>query len=91
MPDHLTVREFDRFAKRLDSKVDKMLDAQQEFFTNQSVINADVSNMKKKYSIVTTAIMMLMVGTVYSKVTEQPVIKPQEELKVKTVKVEGDK
>ena len=91
MPDYVTSREFERFAKRIDKKVDKMVEAQHEFFTNQSVINADVSNIKKKYTIITTAVITLMIGTVYGKITEQPVIKPQEELKVETVKVKGDK
>lgn len=87
MPDYLSAREFERFAKRIDKKIDGLTTAQNEFFTKQSVINADVASMKKKSGVVTSAIIALMVGTVYSKVTEQPVIKPQEELKVKTVKV----
>jgi len=87
MPDYVTSREFERFAKRIDSKIDGMTTAQQEFFTKQSVINADVSNIKRKYTIITTAVITLMIGTVYGKITEQPAIKPQEEIKIKTVKV----
>ena len=84
MPDYVTSREFERFAKRIDKKVDKMVEAQHEFFTNQSVINADVSNIKKKYGMVTTAVIMLMVGTVYSKVTEQPAINQHKDIKIET-------
>jgi len=91
MPDYASSREFERFATRIDAKIDRMERNQNEFFNNQSLINADVSSMKKKSGIVTSAIIALMVGTVWSKVTEQPVIKPQEELKVKTVKEKDPK
>lgn len=90
MPDYVTSREFERFAKRIDRKIDGMTASQNEFFTKQSVINADVSNIKKKYGIITTAVLILMVGTAYSKITEQPAINQHEELKIKTVKVESE-
>ena len=91
MPDYASSREFERFATRIDAKIDRMERNQNEFFTNQSVINSHVDSMRKKYAIITTAVITLMIGTVYGKITEQPVIKPQEELKVETVKVKGDK
>ena len=84
MPDHLSAREFERFANRIDTKIDKMTDAQNEFFTKQSAINNDVSNMKKKYTIIATAVITLMVGTVYSKIVEQPAINQHKEIKVET-------
>jgi len=86
MPDYVSSREFERFATRIDAKIDGMAKAQQKFFTRQSVINADVSNIKKKHGIVTTAIIMLIVGTAYNKVVTDPVINQHKEIPKAVVK-----
>ena len=91
MPNHISSDEFQRFTTavfermdRTDDKIDGLTQKQNENNVKQAVINSDVSNIKKKYSIVTGAIITLMVGTVWSKVTEQPVINQHKEIKIET-------
>lgn len=88
MPDHLSAREFERFANRIDNSVNEMVKAQNEFFIKQSAINNDVANIKKKYAVITTAVISLMIGTVYSKMTEteQPVITQYKEIQKPEIK-----
>jgi len=100
MSDYVSSREFGRSMDSVDSRFDRtdsqlqdvisgqkdLIKAQQKFFTKQAVINADFASIKKKYSVVTTALIVLMVGTVYGKITTEPAITQHEEPKKAEIK-----
>jgi hypothetical protein len=76
MSDHVTAREFERFANRIDNSIAEMARAQSAFFQKQAAINNDVATLKNRYKVISGAVIALLIGTVYGKVTEPSQVQP---------------
>jgi len=73
---------------RVESKVDSIKGEHSAFMIEQSPINQTVKDIKKNFTVMGGAIIVLLVGSVYGKITETPAINQHKEIPAPQVKEE---
>ena len=95
MPDYISSKEFERTFKQMNKNVSKMVEFKEKQIGINAKVDSDIEGVKEKQSYFIKLILIVLgcfggfagIGFYSSVGAEQSAIKPQEELKVKTVKV----